>query len=76
MKYKKLELPIQLPKELEHDIDNYVDYINSDIARLSEDCYQCEIISSLKWCKRESLLDDEVISQLKQYYIRGGIYGE
>lgn len=35
-----------------------------------------EVISELKWCKRENLLSDEKIRELREYYIYGGIHKE
>lgn len=64
----------KLPKELEENIDNYVNALNSEILTLSEsEMYRMEILTELNFCKRENLLSSDTIYELKNYYVKGGI---
>ena len=51
--YHRLDVGRELPSELESDIQNFLDYINSPGDHLKEDCYRTEINCSINWCLRE-----------------------
>lgn len=63
-----------LPEELENNIDEYVNALNSRTLSLSEsEMYRMEILTELNFCIRENLLPLETIYELKNYYVKGGI---
>lgn len=63
-----------LPEELEENIDNYVNALNSGPLSLSEsEMYRMEILTELNYCKRENLLPLDTISELRKYYVKEGI---
>ena len=72
--YHRLDVGRELPSELESDIQNFLDYINSPGDHLSEDCYRTEINCSINWCLREKKLDEATCQKLKEYYVHRGIY--
>ena len=72
--YHRLDVGRELPSELESDIQNFLDYINSPGDHLSEDCYRTEINCSINWCLREKKLDEATCQRLKDYYVHRGIY--
>ncbi len=71
-KYKLLSIDFSIPDDLSDIINQYVDYLN-DSDHTSIDYYETEIQLTLNWCFRNSLLTDEQISLLRNYYQRGGI---
>lgn len=76
LKYQKLDISFDIPEELEHDIDEYIKYLNDvegEGIGVTDDCYRTEILCTLNWCLRESILDGEQIKQLKDYYVWCGI---
>lgn len=71
--YVKIECG-KLPQELEENIDNYVNALNSEILTLSEsEMYRMEILTELNYCIRENLLPLDTIRELKNYYVKEGI---
>ena len=71
-KYHQLPINFAIPEDLSDIIDEYVDYLNNS-DRSSIDYYKTEIQLILNWCYRESLLDDEKIQLLRDYYQYDGI---
>ena len=71
--YKKLDIGISLPKDLDKAIDNFMRNINEEDGGL-EDCYRSEILFWLK----DSIdkLSEPTYEALKDYYVHGGIYNE
>ena len=63
-----------LPKELKEKIKNYVEALDSETLTLSEsEMYRMDILTELNFCKRENLLSPDVICELKNYYVKGGM---
>lgn len=63
-----------LPKELKEKIKNYVEALDSETLTLSEsEMYRMDILTELNFCKRENLLSPDIIYELKNYYVKGGI---
>lgn len=63
-----------LPKELKEKIKNYVEALDSETLTLSEsEMYRMDILTELNFCKRENLLSPDVIYELKNYYVKGGM---
>ena len=74
VKYYPIDVGKELPAELESDIKNFLEYINSPGDHLSEDCYRTEINCTINWCIREGKLDEATCQKLKEYYVHRGIY--
>ena len=76
-KYIPLKIDYEIPKDLQTEIDGYIDNLNNDNGS-AEDCYRAEIMCILNWCYRERLLSDERIAELRDYYQHKGIlkYGQ
>lgn len=71
-KYHRLSLNFDIPEDLSDIIDEYVDYLNNS-DHSSKDYYTTEIQLILNWCYRESLLSDDNIQLLREYYQYGGV---
>ena len=69
--YEKLEIPFDLPEELENAIDTFLNHINYEYG-MSEDCYRSEIHFWLK--DLYGKISEEDYEKLKNYYVHGGIY--
>ena len=72
IKYTSLPINFIIPEELSDIIIQYVDYLNNSDHE-SIDYYETEIRLILNWCYRESLLTDEQIQLMRDYYQDGGI---
>ena len=72
--YKPLEVDFEIPKDIIVDIDRFIEYLNTGLNDLSEDCYRTEIDCDINWCKTHNELTPEQAGLLKQYYVHGGIY--
>ena len=70
--YHRLTIDFDIPEDLSNTIDEYVDYLNNS-DQSSKDYYTTEIQMILNWCYRESLLSDDKIQLLREYYQYGGI---
>ena len=70
--YKELELDFEIPDDLQDIITEYLDYLNKGETDII-DYYRTEIQLILNWCYRESLLTDEQIKLIRDYYQRNGI---
>jgi len=70
--YHHLHIDFDIPDDLRDIIDEYVDYLNNS-DHSSKDYYTMEIMLILNWCYRESLLSDDKIQLLREYYQYGGI---
>ena len=73
--YKPLKIDFPIPEDLEDIINQYLHHLNYE-DRMSIDYYRTEIQLILNWCFRESLLTDEQIELLRNYYQYNGILGE
>ena len=73
--YKPLNIDFEIPEDLQQTIDEFLHCVNYNNCSC-EDCYRAEIQCALNWCKRERLLSDDQIELLRNYYQRGGIYGQ
>lgn len=73
-RYKPLYIGVELPAELEEDIQKFLDYINGPGKHTSEDGYRADIYFTINWCIRENKLDRETCDTLKNYYVYEGIY--
>jgi len=71
-KYHPLLIDFSIPEDLSDIIDEYVDYLNNS-DHSSIDYYKTEIQLILNWCYRESLLSEDNITLLRDYYQRDGI---
>lgn len=71
-KYKALEIDFKIPEDLQDMIDQYVKYLNES-DHTSIDYYETEIKMILNWCYRETLLTDDQIELLRDYYENGEI---
>lgn len=69
--YKKLEINFPIPQILEKDIEDFLFNLNNKNGNLA-DCYEEEIRNVLNGCEFD--LTDEQITQLRNYYCKGGIY--
>lgn len=72
MKYQKLNIDFAIPEELENEIDEYINALNT-MEKPPHDCFQAEIMVILNWCYRENILTNEQIKLLRDYYEHGGI---
>ena len=64
---KKLNIDFNIPEDLEDIINEYIEYMNNS-DKTAEDYYLTEIKMILNWCKRESLLTQDQIKTIKDYY--------
>lgn len=72
VEYHPLSIDFDIPEDLSDIIDEYVDYLNNS-DHSSIDYYKTEIQLILNWCYRESLLSEDNIQLLRDYYQRDGI---
>lgn len=72
--YKPLLIDFEIPDDLKDMINQYLQYLNKG-DRTSDDYYKTEIKLILNWCLRESLLTENQIALLRNYYQNDGILG-
>lgn len=73
--FKPFDVSYELPKDLQDDIDDYLRYLNTTDSFSNEDCYRTYIDCDLNWALTHQLLSESEISELREYYVKGGIYG-
>lgn len=71
-KYKKLKIDFEIPEEVEQDIDDMIAYMNK-YGHVTADCYMSDLNNLLNGC--DTCMTEEQITLLRNYYVRGGIYG-
>lgn len=69
VKKKKLSFPIS--EAFEQSIDNYIQAHNR--GDILEDCYKAELQSDIN-CALNIEINDEQAEELRDYYLRGGMY--
>ncbi len=69
VKKKKFSFPISEP--LEKAIDNFVNAHNS--GDLCEDCYEAELYNDINNSLHIEITDEQA-EELRDYYLRGGMY--
>ena len=72
--FRALNINYKLPVDLQNDIDEYIDYLNNSEYLSAEEGYRTYIDCDLNWAKSHQELTEDKIKELRDYYVRGGIY--
>ncbi|MCM1577715.1 MAG: hypothetical protein NC078_02795 [Ruminococcus sp.] len=67
----KRDFSFEVPDVIERSAENMVEAINS--GKLIADCYMAELYNDINNCLHVDI-DDEQAEELRNYYIRGGMY--
>lgn len=70
-KVKKKDFGFYMPEFLEDSIDDFINACNTGSSLA--DCYMSELYNNINNCMHGEMTDEQ-LEQIRDYYIRGGMY--